>query len=194
MAFDDENRPWALSCNYSKPKGFSSSLKLDFSFQRVNYAESRTTAMSRCYHLTSHGGRDFQAALLALNRLGYVVDAMIIRHDSRTNRTLPAALPGIPIQSAPQGSARQARHRPAEISDRGFRPRLLLAQTCRMPAYLHAPVAQSILGQKIRAQHSQGRGESTGPDKPGLAGRGRLGVRTSGQGAPVATASCSLVA
>ncbi|HUT24966.1 MAG TPA: DNA (cytosine-5-)-methyltransferase [Sumerlaeia bacterium] len=28
--------------------------------------------------LTSHGGRDFQAALLALNRLGYVVDPMII--------------------------------------------------------------------------------------------------------------------
>jgi DNA (cytosine-5)-methyltransferase 1 len=28
--------------------------------------------------LTSHGGRDFQAALLALNRLGYAVDAMII--------------------------------------------------------------------------------------------------------------------
>jgi DNA (cytosine-5)-methyltransferase 1 len=28
--------------------------------------------------LTSHGGRDFQAALLALNRLGYSVDAMII--------------------------------------------------------------------------------------------------------------------
>ncbi len=28
--------------------------------------------------LTSHGGRDFQAALLALNRLGYSVDAIII--------------------------------------------------------------------------------------------------------------------
>jgi DNA (cytosine-5)-methyltransferase 1 len=28
--------------------------------------------------LTSHGGRDFQVALLALNRLGYSVDAMII--------------------------------------------------------------------------------------------------------------------
>lgn len=28
--------------------------------------------------LTSHGGRDFQAALLALNRLGYAVDAMIL--------------------------------------------------------------------------------------------------------------------
>lgn len=28
--------------------------------------------------LTSHGGRDFQTALLALNRLGYAVDAMII--------------------------------------------------------------------------------------------------------------------
>lgn len=28
--------------------------------------------------LTSHGGRDFQAALLALNRLGYTIDAMII--------------------------------------------------------------------------------------------------------------------
>ena len=28
--------------------------------------------------LTSHGGRDFQAALLALNRLGYAVDAIII--------------------------------------------------------------------------------------------------------------------
>jgi DNA (cytosine-5)-methyltransferase 1 len=28
--------------------------------------------------LTSHGGRDFQAALLALNRLGYAVDPMII--------------------------------------------------------------------------------------------------------------------
>jgi len=28
--------------------------------------------------LTSHGGRDFQAALLALNRLGYATDAMII--------------------------------------------------------------------------------------------------------------------
>lgn len=28
--------------------------------------------------LTSHGGRDFQAALLALNRLGYSVDSMII--------------------------------------------------------------------------------------------------------------------
>lgn len=28
--------------------------------------------------LTSHGGRDFQAALLALNRLGYVVDPLII--------------------------------------------------------------------------------------------------------------------
>lgn len=28
--------------------------------------------------LTSHGGRDFQAALLALNRLGYAVDAMIV--------------------------------------------------------------------------------------------------------------------
>jgi DNA (cytosine-5)-methyltransferase 1 len=28
--------------------------------------------------LTSHGGRDLQAALLALNRLGYAVDAMII--------------------------------------------------------------------------------------------------------------------
>ncbi|MBU2498396.1 MAG: DNA (cytosine-5-)-methyltransferase [Proteobacteria bacterium] len=28
--------------------------------------------------LTSHSGRDFQAALLALNRLGYAVDAMII--------------------------------------------------------------------------------------------------------------------
>jgi DNA (cytosine-5)-methyltransferase 1 len=28
--------------------------------------------------LNSHGGRDFQAALLALNRLGYAVDAMII--------------------------------------------------------------------------------------------------------------------
>ena len=28
--------------------------------------------------LTSHGGRDFQAALLALNRLGYAVDGMII--------------------------------------------------------------------------------------------------------------------
>ena len=57
------------------------------------------------------------------------------------------------------------------------------------PAH-HAPVAQSILGQKVRAQHSQGRGELTGPDKPGQAGRGRLGVRTSGQEAPVATALC----
>lgn len=28
--------------------------------------------------LTSHGGRDFQAALLALNRLGYAVDPLII--------------------------------------------------------------------------------------------------------------------
>ncbi len=28
--------------------------------------------------LTSHGGRDFQAALLALNRLGYAVDPMIV--------------------------------------------------------------------------------------------------------------------
>ena len=28
--------------------------------------------------LTSHGGRDFQAALLALNRLGYAADAMIV--------------------------------------------------------------------------------------------------------------------
>ncbi len=28
--------------------------------------------------LTSHGGRDFQSALLALNRLGYAVDPMII--------------------------------------------------------------------------------------------------------------------
>ncbi len=28
--------------------------------------------------LTSHGGRDFQAALLALNRLGYAIDPMII--------------------------------------------------------------------------------------------------------------------
>ena len=28
--------------------------------------------------LTSHGGRDFQAALLALNRMGYAVDAMVI--------------------------------------------------------------------------------------------------------------------
>lgn len=28
--------------------------------------------------LTSHGGRDFQAALLALNRLGYAVDALVV--------------------------------------------------------------------------------------------------------------------
>ena len=28
--------------------------------------------------LTSHGGRDFQAALLSLNRLGYAVDAIIV--------------------------------------------------------------------------------------------------------------------
>lgn len=28
--------------------------------------------------LTSHGGRDFQAALLALNRLGYAVDAIVV--------------------------------------------------------------------------------------------------------------------
>lgn len=73
-------------------------------------------------------------------------------HEARDRRSQGLVRGGIPIPSAPEGSAGTPRRRPARAARRGVRSRLLLARSSGLSLREGSRLAKGVLGGQTRRQ------------------------------------------
>lgn len=81
-------------------------------------------------------------------------------HDTRNNSKKVLARPRVSLSSSPPGPAGQTRYRPTEVSDCGFRARLLLAPASRLPIRGHSEKQRQVLEAEIRVKRIERQEES----------------------------------